>query len=224
MTTSGTTSFNSSVLEIIEDAYELIGSDFTTGYDAKIARRFFNLLLIDLQNRGHPLGKLELITQTLTSGTRTYTLNANIIDILHTTLKRGAVETEMRRVSLFEDNALPVKTQTGRPFQLTVDRDRDSPIIKIWPTPDNSTDVLQMYVVKKIEDITSSRETVDLSTRFQPALVFGLAYLMSYRRQDIDAQRRQELKQTYTELLEGAFEEDKERTSFFARPQINRPR
>lgn len=222
MTTSGTTTFNSTVLEIIEDAYELVGGEFITGYDAKMARRFFNLLLIDLQNRGHPLGKLELVTQTTTLGTRDYALNANIIDVLHCTLKRTS-ETAMRRVTLFEDNAIPVKSQQGRPFQYAVDRDRDAITVKLWPTPENSSDILQMWVVKKIEDITSSRETVDISTRFQPALIFGLAYFMSFRRPDMDIQKRQELKTQYEELLDNAFGEDKERASFFARPVINRP-
>lgn len=224
MTTSGTTTFNSSVLEIIEDAYELVGGEFITGYDARMARRFFNFLLIDLQNKNHPLGKLELITQTLTQGTRNYTLPANVIDVLHATLKRDTVEIELRRVTLFEDNAIPVKTQQGRPFQFTMDRERDAPVIKVWTTPENSTDTLQMWVVKKIEDITSSRQTVDLSTRFQPALVFGLAYFMSFRRPDMDIQKRQEIKTMYNELLENAFGEDKERASFFARPQLNLPR
>lgn len=223
MTTSGTTSFNSSVLEIIEDAYELVGGEFITGYDAKMARRFFNFLLIDLQNRNQPLGKLDLISLPMIAGTRTYTLDTNIIDVLHATLKRDTVEVEMTRVTLFEDNAIPVKTQTGRPFQYTVDRDRDAAIVKVWTTPENSTDTMQMWVVKKIEDISSSRQTVDLSVRFQPALVFGLAYFMSFRRPDMDVQKRAELKAQYEELLSNAFGEDRERASFFARPSLNRP-
>ena len=223
MTTSGTTAFNSTVLEIIEDAYELVGGEFITGYDAKMARRFLNFLLIDLQNKGHPLGNLEHITVDNVSGQRDYTLDSDIIDVLHVTLKRDGVETEMRRVSLYEDNAIPYKAQQGRPFQYTIDRQIDAPVMKIWPTAESDSDTFEAWVMRKVEDVTASRQTVDISVRFQPALVFGLAYFMSYRRPDMDVQKRQELKVQYEELLENALGEDRERASFFAKPKINRP-
>lgn len=223
MATSGTTSFNSTVNDIIEDAYELVGGDFITGYDAKMARRFLNMLLIDLQNRNHPLGKLEEVTVTCATGTSDYTLNASIIDVMNATSRRDDIDLPLKRISLFEYANIPVKQQQGRPFQFTTDRDRDSVILKVWPTAENSTDEIKLWTVKKIEDVTNSRQTVDLSTRFQPAIVFGLAYFMSFKRQDMDVNKRAELKQTYMELLDAAFIEDRERTSIFARPVLNRP-
>lgn len=224
MTTSGTTTFNQTITEIVEDAYDMVGGEFITGWDAKMARRMFNLLCIDLQNKGHPLGKLEEAVVTLAVGVRDYTLDANIVDVMHCVLRRDNVDTEMRRITMFEDNAIPVKSQQGRPFQFTTVRGRDAVDLRIWPTAENSTDEVHTWVVKKIEDISSPRQTVDLSTRFLPALIFGLAYFMSFKRPDMDVQKRQELKTEYEEKLSDAFGEDKERASFFVTPQVNYPR
>jgi len=223
MTTSGTTDFNLTVNEIIEISYELVGGEFITGWDAKMARKFFNLLLIDLQNRNHPLGKLEEVTVTTSTGVRDYTLGSDVIDVMSAVLRRDAYDTVLNRVSLFEDHEIPVKSQQSRPFQFTVDRDRDNVKLRIWPTAENSTDTIRLWVVKKIEDVTGARQSVDLSSRFQPALVFGLAYLMSFKRPNMDVNKQQRLKEDYEQHLENAFYEDKERTSLYVTPRVNKP-
>jgi hypothetical protein len=224
MPTSGTTSFNLTVNEIVETAYDLVGGEFITGWDAKMARRMFNLLLIDLQNRNQPLGKLVEVDVSLATGVRDYALNANVVDVMHAVLRRSGVDTELNRVTLFEDHNIPVKAQQGRAFQYTVDRQRDNVELRIWPTAENSTDVVKCWVVQKIEDVTGARETVDLSTRFQPALMFGLAYFMSFKRPDMDVQKRQEFKTNYEEALDHAMSEDRERADFRITPVVSRPR
>ena len=52
MATSGTVSFNLSIEEIIEDAYERCGGQARAGYDLKSARRSLNILLSEWGNRG----------------------------------------------------------------------------------------------------------------------------------------------------------------------------
>ena len=53
MTTSGISSFNLSVLEIIEESWERLGGrEVRSGYDLKTARRSLNLLFTELANRG----------------------------------------------------------------------------------------------------------------------------------------------------------------------------
>ena len=52
MTTSGTSSFNLDLSEIIEEAFERCGSELRSGYDLKTARRSLNLLFADWANRG----------------------------------------------------------------------------------------------------------------------------------------------------------------------------
>jgi hypothetical protein len=52
MATSGTTSFDLSVDELIEEAYERCGLELRTGYDLETARRSLNLLIAEWGNRG----------------------------------------------------------------------------------------------------------------------------------------------------------------------------
>ena len=52
MTTSGSRDFNLDVAEAIEEAYERIGLEMRTGYDAKTARRSMNLMFAEWANRG----------------------------------------------------------------------------------------------------------------------------------------------------------------------------
>ena len=60
MTTSGTTSFNLSIDEVVEEAYERIGMRINSGHDIKTARRSLNILFSEWGNRGVHLWKVEL--------------------------------------------------------------------------------------------------------------------------------------------------------------------
>ena len=60
MTTSGTSSFNLDIEELIQEAYERIGIDGSrSGYQLKSARRSINLLLSEWDNRGVHLWKVK---------------------------------------------------------------------------------------------------------------------------------------------------------------------
>ena len=82
MATSGTTAFDLSIDDIVEEAYERCGLSTNSGYDLKKARRGLNVLLSEWGNRGVHLWKVEKQTQTLTSGTATYTTPTSTNDVL----------------------------------------------------------------------------------------------------------------------------------------------
>jgi hypothetical protein len=52
MTTSGLSSFNLDLTELVEEAFERCGKELRTGYDLKTARRSINLMSIEWANRG----------------------------------------------------------------------------------------------------------------------------------------------------------------------------
>ena len=73
MATSGTTTFNPSVDEIIEEAYERTNIRGTrTGYQLKSARRSLNILLSEWGNRGIHLWKIKLASVPLVEGQALY--------------------------------------------------------------------------------------------------------------------------------------------------------
>ena len=65
MATSGTTTFNLDIDDVIEDAYERCGVETRSGYDLKSARRSLNILFQEWMNRGVHLWKVENVTATL---------------------------------------------------------------------------------------------------------------------------------------------------------------
>ena len=76
---------------------------------------------------------------------------------------------------------LPNKTQTGRPTQYYFDR-QITPKIFLWPTPENSTDTLEYFYVRRIQDADTLQNTSDVPFRFLPCMVAGLSYYLSIKR------------------------------------------
>ena len=141
MTTSGTRDFNLDVAEAIEEAYERIGLEMRTGYDAKTARRSMNLMFAEWANRGLNLWTVATGTTTVTQGTSQYTLAEDVVDLLDMVLRRSDTDYEMSRISRGDYLDFPNKTDQGRPSQCYFDRQIAHQITH-WQTPENSTDQL----------------------------------------------------------------------------------
>ncbi len=216
MATSGSTDFDLDVAEIIEEAYERCGLEVRTAYDAKSARRSMNLMFADWANRGLNLWTVKQSTQALTQGTATYTLNSNFTDLLEVVLRRSDVDTELTRMSRSEYLSLPNKTTQGRPSQYYYDR-QIAPQITLWATPENSTDTLVYYYVKRIEDVDTLVNTGDAPFRFLPCMVAGLAYYLSVKKAP---DRVQLLKSIYEEEFQRAAAEDEDRVPLKIQPSM----
>lgn len=196
MATSGSRDFDLDVAEIIEEAYERCGLEARTGYDLRTARRSLNLMFADWANRGLNLWTVTEATQALTAGTSTYTLGADVVDILDMSLRRNNTDYELNRISRGEYLNFPDKTSTGRPSQFFFDR-QIQPEIVLWQTPDSSADTLVYYYIRRIEDVDSMTNNAAVPFRFLPCVISGLAYHLAVKR----APDR-------IPLLKGLYEED----------------
>ena len=214
MTTSGSRDFNLDVAEIIEEAYERCGLEVRTGYDAKTARRSLNLMFADWANRGLNLWTVAQGTTNLVQGTSTYTLGADVVDILEMVLRRSGTDYEVERISRGEYLNFPNKTDQGRPSQFYLDR-KIQPVITLWQAPENSTDVLVYYYVQRIQDADTLVNTTDAPFRFLPCMVAGLAYYLAMKRAP---ERLQILKAVYEEEFQRAAEEDEDRVALKLQP------
>jgi len=98
MATSGTKTFQLTIADTIEEAYELAGLELRTGYDAETARRSLNIMFADWSNRGVNLWTIEQVTTNLTSGTNSYTLNSYDIDIVSAIVRQidGSTTTDIQ--------------------------------------------------------------------------------------------------------------------------------
>jgi len=214
MTTSGSRDFNLDVAEIIEEAYERCGLEPRTGYDARTARRSLNLMFAEWANRGLNLWTVAQATTTLTQGTSTYTLGADVVDILEMVLRRDGTDYEVERISRGEYLTFPNKTDQGRPSQFYLDR-QIQPVLTLWQTPENSTDQLVYYYVRRIEDADTLQNTSAIPFRFYPCMVAGLSYYLAIKRAP---ERAQLLKAVYEEEFQRAAEEDEDRVSLKLQP------
>jgi hypothetical protein len=214
MSTSGTRTFDLSIAEIIEEAYERCGLEVRTGYDAETARRSLNLMFADWSNRGVNLWTVRSATQALTQGTSAYTLNKHTVDILQIVLNRDGTDYEMDQISRANYATIPQKTTQGRPSQYYFER-KIAPIINVWATPENSTDTLTYYYIQQMEDADYLYNNVEAPLRFYPCMVAGLAYYMAMKRAP---DRLQILKAVYEEEFARASDMDQDFLDLALRP------
>ena len=221
MAVSGTYDFTLDIDEVIQEATEMIGGEDTLGHEPASARRSINLMLKDWQNRGVLLWSTSVSSVTVSASTTTYSLASSTIDALEVVLNRDSTDIQLERITPEEYLLIPNKTQTGRPNQYSIRRERDNPVLSVWPLPDNSTDVLKMEIISELQDVNKSAiQNADLPKRFLPCLTCGLAYYMSMKRPLVPENRIMMLKANYEELLMRAMEEDRERASMFIRPRL----
>ena len=127
-TTSGLSSFNLDLTELVEEAFERVGSELRTGYDMKTARRSLNLLFADWANRGVNMWTFEQDVITLTQGQPTYALPDDTADILEHVIRTSSnnatnqSDLTITRISVSTYATLPNKLTQGRPIQVWIQR------------------------------------------------------------------------------------------------------
>ena len=199
--------------EIFEEAFERAGLSLQTGYDLKTARRSFNLLTLEWQNRGLNLWTINAGTQALTAGTATYTLPTGTIDIIEHQIRTGTgtsqVDTDVQRVSVSTYAKTSNKNAEGKPAQIFVQRLATSTTFTLWPVPDSAaTYTLSYFYLLGIDGVTSGISgTAAVPPRFVPCLVTGLAYYIAMKKPEV-ANRVAPLKQEYEFQFELAANED----------------
>ena len=90
-----------------------------------------------------------------------------------------------------------------------------TPKLKLWSTPENSTDVFVYDALTRIQDADTAKNTVEVPFRFYPCLTAGLAYYLAMKRAP---DRIQLLKAMYEEEFERASAEDRDRSNLSLTP------
>ena len=214
MAVSSSVDFELDVAEYIEEAFERCGLEVRTGYDLKSAKRSLNLMLAEWANRGLNQWTIAQRTLSLVQGTSAYPLGADVIDILSVVVQRDGTDFALSRLSRDSYLNIPNKTTQSRPNQFFLDR-QVTPSLKIWPVPENNTDVIFYNALTRMDDADTYINTVDMPFRFYPCLAAGLAYYIAVKRAP---QRVQLLKAMYEEEFERAMTEDRDRASFNVAP------
>ena len=126
--TSGTTSFNLDLVELVEEAYERAGREMRSGYDLRTARRSLNIMFAEWANRGINMWTIDSGTIDLVQGQNTYALPNDTVDLLEHVIRTQANQTATQadltitRISVSTYATLPNKLQQARPIQVWVQR------------------------------------------------------------------------------------------------------
>jgi hypothetical protein len=221
MATSGTTTFDLDIDDIIEEAYERCGVRTNSGYNIKSARRSLNILFSEWGNRGVHLWKVVLKEQLLTAGTTTYATPQDCSDVLEAyistaqTITQTTNDISLDKIDRSAYAALPNKGQQGQPSQYYVNR-QVNPTISLYLTPDCAQYIyLKYYYISRIQDAGAYSDQANVPYRFLPCMISGLAY---YLGQKVAPDRVQGLKLIYEDELQRALEEDSQRTSSYISP------
>jgi hypothetical protein len=229
MTTTGTSSFNLDLSDIIEESFERCGQELRSGYDFRTARRSLNLLTIEWANRGINLWTIEQGTIPMVQGTNTYDLPTDTIDLLEHQIRTNAgqqnnqTDITISRISVSTYSTIPNKLAQGRPIQVWINRqsgasyptgsnpDRN-PQITVYPTPDQSNYYTFVYWrMRRIQDAGNAVNTQDIPFRWLNCMVAGLAYYLSMKLPNMDPNRVMGLKADYEQQFQFASEEDREK-------------
>ena len=235
MTTSGTSTFNLDLNNLVEEAFERCGAELRTGYDMRTARRSLNLLTIEWANKGINLWTIEQGSIPMVQGTVTYNLPVDTIDLLDHVIRTGTgsnqTDINITRISIDTYSTIPNKLAQGRPIQVWINRQSganytatptvgvDYPTINVWPTPDQSSYYTFVYWrLRRIQDAGNGVDTQDIPFRMLPAMVAGLAYYLSLKIPDA-LPRVPMLKAMYDESWQLAADEDREKASLRLAPR-----
>ena len=132
-------------------------------------------------------------------------------------IRRSSEDIGMTRISRQEYLSIPTKTTQGRPTQFYINR-QITPTLTIWPVPENSTDALIYYRVRRIEDADAATNNPDIPFRFLPCLISGLAYYIAMK---FSPEKLPVLKQIYDEEWTRAAAEDRDNVSLHLVPGGN---
>lgn len=188
MSTSGTTSFNMTALEVVEKAFARLGK-FGEGMSLSAqmwedGRASLNLIL-----KG-PVGAMEHLW-TKTEGTLAfvadqegYTLTSprpqRILSVRRRYTSGSASYdiplTEMSRQEYYD---LPTKTTaSSTPVSWYFDPQRSAGVLYLWPPPDSTVAAdqeIRLTYLRRIEDISATGDDIDMPQEWLDAIVWLLA-------------------------------------------------
>lgn len=149
---------------------------------AEDARILLNLMLKDWQQKGPHLWKKTEGSVTLTNATQSYNLAAtlNPLRVLSVryrdTNSRDLPMEPLERTEYFD---LPDKASAGIPTTWYFDPQRGAPTLYVWPVKATiTTETLRVTYQKRIDDIDTLDDDIDVAQEWLLTVGYGLASLL----------------------------------------------
>lgn len=140
------------------------------------------------QADGMPVWKMSTQTFTVTSGVSSYTVGPSqtvncpkplrIVSATYT--PSGGNNAPMNIYTQYDYSHLPSTSGTsGLPVDLYYQPLRTTGVIKLWPTPSESTTVISFTYQSPYEDMDSSTNDFDFPSEWMQALIYNLAWALA---------------------------------------------
>jgi hypothetical protein len=193
MSTSGTTTWslqrdaiiNAALRKIgvISDGSGAQGNDLTNGAEA------LNALIKGFQVDGMPIWAIKEYTLTTVANQSSYDIGIGRTINIPAPLKviqayriesSGSAQIPMNVYNHYDYNILPVNAASGEPVNLFYQPFATYGTLKLWPTPSDSNTTITLIYQRPFEDMVSSTDDVDFPSYWTEAIIFGLAWRLSY--------------------------------------------
>ncbi len=183
MALSGSRDFISTRDSIIEDAVLPLGIEDILNNSVELAKavRALNVMVQHWHNKSVFLWTVSQNNVTLTASTNSYALSADVVCVLADGMfiRRSNIDYPVEQITQTEYDLIPEKTQEGQPFQAYIDYQLANLTMFLYPTPENSTDVLYWREMLRLQDFDSATDNPDFPVRWSYALITGLTAALS---------------------------------------------
>jgi hypothetical protein len=175
--TTGTTTFNLDMNDLIEEAFERCGQELRTGYNFRTARRSLNLLTIEWANRGLNFWTVEQGQILLVTGQAIYPMPVDTINLLDTVIRQNnstTNQTDINISSISESTymSLPNKLAQGRPIQMWFNRQSGQENLSTATLSGNITSTATSITVSSVANLaTAGFIKIDNETISYPNIV-----------------------------------------------------
>jgi hypothetical protein len=193
MATSGSTTWSLTRDSIIYAALRKIGTADLAGNqvtsNTTYAAEALNAMLKGFQVDGMPIWAIKEYTFTMVAGTNTY--NIGIGQTLATPMplkviqayrieNTGAMNIPLNVYNHYDYNLLPQNATSGEPVNIFYQPLSTYGVIELWPTPADSNTTITLVYQRPFEDMNSSSDNLDFPSYWTEAVIFGLAWRLSY--------------------------------------------
>jgi hypothetical protein len=132
-------------------------------------------------------------------------------------------EVPLARLNRDDWTNLPNKTFLGRPLQYWFDRQRDIPIMRIWPVTNTGSIFAQLIIWRQryIMDVGTMTETLDIPQRWYEAVVWQLSWRLAQELPELDPGLLVSIKGTADEALRLAQDEERDNSPIYFAANIS---
>ena len=149
--------------------------------------------------------------------------NGQVLNVTEFYAANNPTEIPLARMNRDDWTNLPNKTFQGRPLQYWFDRQRDYPVMRIWPVTDTADMFGQLIIWRQryIMDVGTLTDELDIPQRWYETIVWQLAWRLAMELPDFNMQLIGPIKATADEALKIAQDEERDNSPIYFAPNIS---